>query len=421
MDSAPSLDALFQAAQGLAGFGCFDVGEKQTVLTWGEGTPHTVSDGWQAFVRRNLRPSSTDARVFSGGVIGWLGYEAGRSVETMPDQQQPRPTHDVCLWRTDGAITIHQDTATTSIDGTEAFKAQARALLEAAASLESRTVPLSPADPWAPPNPEARARRFTAGVDQVLEHVRRGDVYQVNLAWEQAQLPVADASRTWLRLRGANPATRGCFLRQGDVEIVSNSPELFLEVEPSSRQMRSAPIKGTAPRASGEAGRQALQFSPKERAELTMIVDLVRNDLGRIASPGTVQAGPRTLRECGDLWHAEQTVQASLAPEHDAVDAVAAAFPPGSVTGAPKVRAMQVIHTLEERPRGVYTGALGFFSDAGGVHLNVAIRTATVIDGKARFHVGAGIVADSQPELEWNETLDKARALANSLRPEAQP
>ena len=146
-----------------------------------------------------------------------------------------------------------------------------------------------------------------------------------------------------------------------------------------------------------------------------MIVDLVRNDLGRVAQAGTVHAQPRDIRKCGDLWHAEQAVEAVLRNDADALDALAASFPPGSVTGAPKVKAMEVIHRLEPVPRGIYTGAIGWLSDSGDARLSVAIRTATVQGGRARFHVGAGIVADSQPQREWEETLAKAQALATSL------
>jgi anthranilate/para-aminobenzoate synthase component I len=269
---------------------------------------------------------------------------------------------------------------------------------------------------WKPSNDEAQSHIYTQGVREILKHVGAGNVYQVNLAWEETGIPIQDAAGAWLKVRLENPAARGCYLRQMGVEIVSNSPELFLQVDPTSRTVRSIPIKGTAALAGGEQARIDLEHSPKERAELTMIVDLVRNDLGRVSVPGTVRAKNRIVRQCGDLWHAEQEVSAELAQGADAVSAVTAAFPPGSVTGAPKVRAMEVINQLEASPRGVYTGAIGWFADGGGAHLNVAIRTATVIDGFARFHVGAGIVAESQPENEWTETLAKAKALAQCLR-----
>jgi len=170
------------------------------------------------------------------------------------------------------------------------------------------------------------------------------------------------------------------------------------------------PIKGTTTRGITGA-RELLENSEKERAELTMITDLVRNDLGRVARPGSVHTSARRIRTCGDLLHAEQEISARLSPGKDALDLLEASFPPGSVTGAPKVRAMEIIHELEDGPRGAYTGSIGSFFDDGSAHLNVAIRTATVCGGVGRFHVGAGIVADSDPDREWEETLSKGRAL----------
>ena len=159
-----------------------------------------------------------------------------------------------------------------------------------------------------------------------------------------------------------------------------------------------------------------LSESPKEQAELTMITDLVRNDLGRVSRPGTVRASPRRIRVCGDLFHAEQSVESMVSPGLDSLDVLSACFPPGSVTGAPKVRAMELIHEIEGRARGVYTGAIGFFMDNGNAHWNVAIRTASIHNGIGRFHIGAGIVADSDPEQEWLETLAKGNMLARWLQ-----
>jgi len=416
MTPTPSLDAIVSFAHALPGFCCFESAEGQTIVTWGSSLPHTSVEGWQAFIRANIHPTSADDTPYSGGVVGWLGYESGRSVETMPVQNQPRPAHDICLWRTDGAIVVDKRTSTTTVHGTPAFRTEASTLLESAKGWTQRDDLEQPARPWQPADHAERSAHYTDGVETILSHVHAGDVYQVNLAWEQTAIPIENAAKTWLSLRQQNPAARGCYLRQDRVEIISNSPELFLSVDPKLRRVLSLPIKGTAAIAEGHQARRELEVSPKERAELTMIVDLVRNDLGRIAQPGSVEAQPRHLRQCGDLWHAEQQVSAVLATGNDAVSAVEAAFPPGSVTGAPKVRAMQVIHDLESGPRGIYTGAIGWFADGGGAHLNVAIRTATVIDGLARFHVGAGIVADSQPDREWRETLAKARALAHCLR-----
>lgn len=412
---SPTLPAILRAASCHDGLACFDTAEHQSIVTWGAAPPHTEADGWQAFVRANVASDSAIGGRYTGGVVGWLGYESGSTVERMPPPTAPRRTHDVCLWRTQGAIVLDHHTGVWSLHGAPDFQREAQAVLARAGAL---TKP--PAAPKAHRTENAPARsqpgRYQSQVRRVLDHVQSGDVYQVSLAWEHEAISIESGLEAWLKLREHNPALRGCYLRSGSTEILSNSPELFLEIDPDTRTVRSIPIKGTAPFAEGIEGRQRLQESAKERAELTMIVDLVRNDLGRIAKPGSVNAHSRTIRQCGDLWHAEQLVEARIDDRLDAVDVVASSFPPGSVTGAPKVRAMQVIAELEDGPRGVYTGAIGWFADNGGAHLNVAIRTATVQDGHARFHVGAGIVADSDPQSEWDETLAKAGALREALR-----
>ncbi len=383
------------------------------MVTWGSEQPLTGSEPWPEQVRRALRPTKGDS--FTGGVVGWLGYEAGAAVEAMPIPKGPRVLPDTCLWRVDGALWHHEATNEWTIEGSESFQHEAQQVLACAVTKPCPQARSKSVGPWAPPNSQPVAHRYTQGVHEVLEAVRSGEVYQVNLAWEHTGIPIEDGIATWIQLRQINPALRGAYLRTGPFEVLSNSPELFLEVDGFTREVRSRPIKGTASIHAGETGRQVLVQSPKERAELTMIVDLVRNDLGRVCEAGTVHADQRHIRQCGDLWHAEQSVTARLRRDADAVDAAAASFPPGSVTGAPKVQAMKVIHRLEPSPRGVYTGAIGWFADNGSAHLNVAIRTISVVDGHGRFHVGAGIVSDSDPQNEWNETIAKAQALARIL------
>ena len=256
----------------------------------------------------------------------------------------------------------------------------------------------------APRMPQNVPAMFTDGVGEVLDHVRKGDVYQVSLAWEETDIPVRDAALAWLHVRSTNPATRGCFVRQGPVEIVSNSPELFLEIDPTTRNVRSCPIKGTASRSTGPAGLSQLKDSPKERAELTMIVDLVRNDLGKVAAPGSVRANRRIVRTCGDLWHAEQAVEATLAPS---LTRWMRSLQRSWVRNrCAVVRAMEVIHRLEETARLHRCTRLlrrwwARTLQCGDTYRDCAERSRS-------FHVGAGIVADSQPELEWRETLAKA-------------
>ena len=325
--------------------------------------------GWQSFVRANTRPTSPSDDAFSGGVVGWLGYEAGATVEVSP-ARRVRATHEGCLWRVEGAVPSPPNRSRHS-GRDEAFKAQALSLLDDASVGSSLNPNQSESIAWEPPDVPGKASTFTAGVSEVLDHVRRGDVYQVSLSWEQTRIPVENATKAWLQLRTTNPATRGCLVRRGPVELVSNSPELFLEIDPRSRRLRSSPIKGTAALSSGPEGLAELRQSPKERAELTMIVDLVRNDLGRVAVPGTVKTGEREVRVCGDLWHAEQTVEADLAqhqmPSMQSRRLCLALLP------APPRCAMEVIIASKDS-LGVYTGAIGFFADGGGAHFNVAIR-----------------------------------------------
>ncbi len=419
--AVPSLARVLRAAAAHPGLACFDLGPDTTVVTWGAGPFVTEGPDWAERARRLLRVTRR-GQLYSGGLVGWIGYEAGRFMERMPPVCGVRRLPDLRLWRTEGAAICRR--GVWEITGDRGFRAQARRVLSAAAAPGPRREPLRPAAAPPAPPPDA-AERYRAGVRAVLAAIRRGDVYQVNVAWSPPLCAVSDPLGCWLALREGNPAERGAFLWTGDMQVISNSPELFLSCEPSRDaagdpaggevSVRSVPIKGTTPLSTGAAGAEALMTSRKERAELTMIVDLVRNDLSRVCRPGSVTVSPRSLRVCGDLLHAEQAVSASLRPGRDAIDALAASFPPGSVTGAPKVRAMELISDLEGETRGVYTGALGFFADDGGAHWNVAIRTATVLDGQARFHVGAGIVADSDPDREWAETLAKGDALARWL------
>ena len=374
----------------------------RTVVTW-SSHPAITGPGWLERARATL------ARLPPGGLLaGFLGYEAGRDCEVMPDPISAPPLPDVWLRPCDGYTEFRAASGTWHTFGTAPFRAQAEELLARSAAREGARPPPSATDLDGP------GGRYEQGVRTALARIHDGEVYQVNLAWELRSPPLAQPLEAWLALRDHNPARRGAFVQvDPDHTIVSNSPETFLDVEPwgDALRVRSVPIKGTARRSEGPAGWQRLESSEKERAELTMIVDLVRNDLGRVAPWGAVRTGPRTLAFCGDLIHAEQEVEATLRPGLDALDAVRAAFPPGSVTGAPKVRAMQLIRELEAGPRGVYTGTMGVFFADGRAHTNVAIRTATCGPQSTRFHVGAGIVADSDPAAEWRETLAKGARL----------
>jgi para-aminobenzoate synthetase component 1 len=219
----------------------------------------------------------------------------------------------------------------------------------------------------------------------------------------------------YARLRRQSPAAYGaCFSYADGVAILSNSPELFLRVESDSRTVSTRPIKGTRPRQPGME--EALRRSEKDQAELNMIVDLERNDLGRVCEIGTVRvAQPREIEAHPTVYHGVATVEGRLRRDVTFIDLLRATFPGGSVTGAPKIRAMQIIEELEPVRRGPYCGAIGYVAGDGSIQFNVAIRTMIIESGKVHVPVGGAVVADSDPAAEYEETLVKAKAMFDAL------
>ena len=267
---------------------------------------------------------------------------------------------------------------------------------------------------------------YEAAVERVREHIRAGDIYQANLTQRVVCPPRAGAGpeEVFRRLRAGHPAAFGAFLRQGARTVVSASPERFLRVgvEPGGgRVVEAWPIKGTRPRGRDAVEdarlRSELLASEKDRAENVMIVDLMRNDLGRVCRYGSVEVSELcSLQEHPTLFHLVSKVRGRLRDGVTAGELLRAAFPCGSVTGAPKLRAMEILDEIERAPRGVSMGSIGYFGFGGAADLNVAIRTVTFgPEGSARFHVGGGVVADSSPAAEYDETLVKARAVLCAL------
>ncbi len=370
-----------------------------SVLCWGPVDQVDPGPGWPEAARRLLRPRPRSP-VFSGGLVGAIGYEAGGELERMPEPRAGGPLPGLVLRRYEGAVHVRQ--GRWSVAGSAAFRAHAR----------QRVAALRPA-PVATPTQarvvdEGDPQGFRRSIERLLEHIAAGDCYQANLARRLLIVGVEDALDVYRRVR-TRPAEWGAFLELDGGALLSNSPELFLRRR--GQEVVSRPIKGTRPLGRGEE----LLGDPKERAELTMIVDLVRNDLGRVCVPGSVRAEPRQVRALPTLLHAEQAVSGRLRPGLDALDLLGASFPPGSVTGAPKVQAMQLIRELEPVPRGLYTGAVGWFDDGGDLELSVAIRVAQVHGDRAWVHVGCGIVADSQPLAEVAESRLKFEAWRQAL------
>jgi len=264
------------------------------------------------------------------------------------------------------------------------------------------------------------ASGYTKAVDTILEEIGEGNVYQANFSQRLSMDAPEDPWLLYLALRERNPAPFGAYLRLPDAAVLSSSPERFLRMD-ESRRVESRPIKGTRPRGGDDLEdlrlESELATSEKDRAENLMIVDLVSNDLGRVCAPGSIDVPELMKIEAyAAVFQMVSTVTGTLAPGRDGLDLLAAVFPPGSMTGAPKIAAIELLDRLENVRRGPYAGALGYLDLRGGLDLSVVIRTFVWKDGQAHLHVGGGIVADSSPEAEYRESLDKARAPLAAIR-----
>lgn len=255
--------------------------------------------------------------------------------------------------------------------------------------------------------------KYLQAVRRCLDYISAGDVFQINLSQRFTAPLVRSPIDIFNDLQHRFPARYPAYLDFGSFQIISNSPELFLKVErlpDGRRRIINRPIKGTRP--VGPGMYHDLVQSEKDQAELAMIVDLQRNDLGRICQTGSVRVtDPRSIETHPTVLHGVATVEGILRPEVTLIDILRATFPCGSVTGCPKIRAMQIIDELEPVRRGVYCGAIGWMGSDGSMELSVAIRTMTIYKGQVFIPVGGGIVADSVPEQEYEETLVKARAM----------
>ena len=260
---------------------------------------------------------------------------------------------------------------------------------------------------------------YLEAIQRAKDYIFAGDIFQANISQRfHAQIHSSHAA-LYTRLREIHPAPFACYLSFDDKAVVSSSPERFLRIQ--NAHVETRPIKGTRPRGKNkredEKMKAELLASKKDEAELTMIVDLERNDLGRVCDYGTVKVTEKkVIEEYPTVYHLVATVEGDLHARYNTIDLLKATFPGGSITGAPKIRAMEIIDELEPTKRSVYTGAIGYFSFNGNVDLNIAIRTFLVSGADAYFQAGGGIVADSQLESEYDETLDKARALMESVR-----
>ncbi|MCB5189648.1 aminodeoxychorismate synthase component I [Methylobacillus arboreus] len=353
---------------------------------------------------------------FTGGAVGYFSYDLARNLESLPDHAEdgehiPEMMAGIYDW---AVIVDHRKRQTwlvccAILEERKSKWASLCALFDGDAVQQSDGFIV---------NTEARSNFDEAGYQRVFERIQRyiheGDCYQVNLAQRFSANASGDAWQAYQYLRKIGSAPFMAFMNLPGVQVLSDSPERFLQV--SGRHVETRPIKGTRPRSvdADEDARQAddLKSSLKDRAENLMIVDLLRNDIGKSCATGSVRADRLfALESYTNVHHLVSTVTGKLSDQHEAVDLLRGAFPGGSITGAPKLRAMEIIEELEPHRRGVYCGAIGYIGFDGNMDTNIAIRTAIYSHGEIRFWAGGGIVADSEADKEYRETWDKASTM----------
>jgi anthranilate synthase component 1 len=369
-----------------------------------------------AWWRDERGPAPPPPWPFAGGWFLYLGYELAAEVE--PSLDIPESPLEVVASAVRVAAAILHDHATgRSLAIGEAGVARHVERL-AAEFTDCRPLPGDGPYPVEVALEEDDPARYLEACRRALAHIAAGDVYQANLArsWQIPMPPGASITGLYRRLRQANPGAFAALARMPGFHLLSSSPERLVRVR--GRRVDTRPIAGTRPRAGDrDAGAIAeLTGSAKEQAEHVMLIDLERNDLGRLCEAGTVQVDEFMVVESyAHVHHIVSNVSGTLRADVEPGDVIRALFPGGTITGCPKVRCMQLIGDLEARGRGAYTGALGYLALDGSLDLNILIRTMTVQDGNIEFRAGAGIVADSEPARELDETRAKARGLLRAL------
>ena len=366
---------------------------------------------------------------FTGGAVGYLGYDAAAWFEPVPLQAGGEEEDEAGFMLFDTVlafdhvrhrILIIANARITGDEDLESLYQFARAKIEFVERELDR--PLSKPAPsnGQPIEMTSNVSRdeFERMVRTAKEYIAAGDVYQVVLSQRFETGLGADPFTVYRALRHVNPSPYMYFIRMSERSIVGSSPEMLVRVE--GRRVETHPIAGTRPRGRTEEEdvrlAEELKRNEKERAEHVMLVDLGRNDVGRVSAYGSVKVPTyMTLERYSHVMHLVSIVEGKLSDDHDRLDALVACFPAGTVSGAPKVRAMEIISELENRRRGVYAGAVGYLDFAGNLDFCITIRTVLIENGRAYVQAGAGIVADSNPAAEYEETRDKARAVIRAL------
>jgi para-aminobenzoate synthetase component 1 len=419
--------------------------DRSTLTDIGGRPLATSSDAFEGLEELRSRvdvPAPSVRTPFPGGLIGFLGYEAGDALERLP----PPPTDDtgvplawfgvyerLIVWDHQEDTCIGLATVLPGVEHTWTADRLAELVDRVAgyraapsqhdgAALPGRPIGGDPVPPEASTSLDRAA--YEAGVERIRAHIRSGDLFQANLTRHISVPTTLSGAEVYERLVARSPAPYASYLDIGTAEVASVSPELFLRAR--AGRVTTKPIKGTAARgATRETDRDLanrLVASEKDRAENVMIVDLLRNDLSRVCRPGSVKVPELAVLEShAAVHHLVSTVEGRLEEGVGAVDLLRATFPGGSVTGAPKIRAMEVLRALEPARRGVYTGALGILGFHGDLELSVAIRTAVVRGGYATYGTGGGITLASVAREEWRESELKAEPFLNALGASSDP
>lgn len=393
----------------------------ETVITDRKGEHRSSADPFE-LVRQQLgtTAAATPGIPFAGGAAGYWGYDLARRLALLPQSaQDAEDLPEMAVGIYDWAVVIDHQEKTARLVSHQRIKETKQALPQIMARLKRAAgTPRNEFQVRGDIHSNLNRNDYQTAFDIIKNYLHEGDCYQVNLARRFAARAEGNALEAYLELRRLSPAPYSAFLSLPQAQILSSSPECFLQVRDGAVETR--PIKGTRPRLADpvEDARMAedLRSHAKDRAENLMIVDLLRNDLGKSCIPGSVNA-PRLfeVESYASVHHLVSTVTGQLAPGQDALALLRNCFPGGSITGAPKQRAMEIIEQLEPDRRGVYCGAIGYAGFDGNMDTSIAIRTLVYAGGEVRFWAGGGIVADSVMANEYQETLDKAAAMLGLL------
>lgn len=412
---------------------------EQPRLRFGRSITRTGSHGWQFFadISRSLPRMPKAPLARAPGWVGYFGYEMNALLERLPAPREPLvdiPIAHIGLFdtvivlehprRRAFALSAPGLAESLNVPRSSALEHECErwnAAVRAADRLQSASKTDTDSLHSMKVEVPVSQLEYERLVTRVLNYIAAGDIYQANISHPIVLRGVSNPLALAQRVRASNPAAFSAYLRWGPHTVISASPEKFLSL--NDGVVTTRPIKGTARRSHDEfldsLARQALIDSVKERAELAMIVDLHRNDIGRVCEPGSVLVeSARELEVHPQVFHTVAEIRGRLGAGRDAIDLLRACFPPGSVTGVPKIRAMEIIHECESIARGAYCGSICAMGLDGSLAANVAIRTLQISETTGVMHVGGGVVAESEPAAEYDETLAKAQTFLVALSPD---